>query len=454
MSLTDVNVGQDWDEAEVTAGAEINASGRLALIDQRTVNEDFSGAALPAAVGSVVSGAGSIVLNGPAAPYILQKKINGSSIAVTYLINTFDESNPFRGEVALLADNFGSVGFMWMLSGYSAPPTSGDIGTDQIFILRRSVISFSIEYKDAGGTPQRWNGTAWQSALATLPLVDGIWKFICLISDGTSWKIRVGNADGTLFTETTPIAWAATRALGGGEDAYLVIHDIRPTTPFLTVGLSSVIVWPTELATTYLTSAQSCPGQIILTSEPFNSDNVRFKTDRVIAASAEVRLYVDVDDEGEGPPINVNIIPVAGLTGVYKFEAGTDFTPASKVVLRPEVNSPSGSTQIEISLPWIDDVTCISDPPAESDVRLGTVYEGGGLTGTAAIPGPNDVRFGVPTDATVGNYVPADEDKHQLGDSYGSLGTEFTGTKALTAFQLPVEVILEDEEIIIIEGVE
>jgi len=116
-----------------------------------------------------------------------------------------------------------------------------------------------------------------------------------------------------------------------------------------------------------------------------------------------------------------------------------------------------------------------SDPALESDVRSGVVYNNGTLTGTAAIPAKadtrsgtpvddgvgtlavvpaDDTRFGVPTDDTVGNYVPADEDNHALGDSYGSDGTEFTGTKALTPFQLPVDVVLEDSEIILFEGSE
>ena len=88
--------------------------------------------------------------------------------------------------------------------------------------------------------------------------------------------------------------------------------------------------------------------------------------------------------------------------------------------------------------------------PSPSDVRLAVPTDD--TIGTAAIPVASDVRLNVPTDDTVGNYVPADKDKHQLGDSYGSLGTEFTGTKALTSFQLPVDVILEDEEILIFEG--
>lgn len=72
-------------------------------------------------------------------------------------------------------------------------------------------------------------------------------------------------------------------------------------------------------------------------------------------------------------------------------------------------------------------------PISEDDVRSGVVYN---------------------TQTREGNYVPADEDRHALGDSYGSNGTEFTGTKALTPFNLPVDVILEDSEILIFEGCE
>jgi len=90
--------------------------------------------------------------------------------------------------------------------------------------------------------------------------------------------------------------------------------------------------------------------------------------------------------------------------------------------------------------------------PAKPDTREGTAVDDG--VGTLAVAPANDVRLGVPTDDTVGNYVPAEEGNHALGDSYGSLGTEFTGTKALTPFKLPVEVVLEDEENLVFEGCE
>ena len=96
------------------------------------------------------------------------------------------------------------------------------------------------------------------------------------------------------------------------------------------------------------------------------------------------------------------------------------------------------------------------DNADEGDVRLGTDYAEATLTGTAAIPLPVDVRSGVPTDDTVGNYVPADVAVVLDGEQFGSLGTEFTGTLVPTqaSYELPQAVIIEDEEIIIFEGCE
>jgi hypothetical protein len=43
--------------------------------------------------------------------------------------------------------------------------------------------------------------------------------------------------------------------------------------------------------------------------------------------------------------------------------------------------------------------------PSSSDVRLGTVYASGSLTGTLAMPNPLSVQFGVPVDSTTGSAV-------------------------------------------------
>ncbi len=358
MTLTAVNVAEYWDPAGLTAGVEINARGNLALIKQLTLDEDFSEDTLdPEKWGSIIAGSGSIVPNGPAAPYIEQKKPTGASLATLYLKDTIDESNPFRLRLAFSVSNYSSVGFIWMLSGYAAAPTSNDIGTNQIFMLRRSASLVDITYKDSGDAAQYWNGSSWQSGQTAFALAERAWRFAYLISDGTSWKIRFEAADGSLVTETTSITWANTRPLGGSESAYLVTHDNRISTPAFTFKLSSVEIWPTEEATTYLTSAQSCPTEAIQTTEAFDSGDVMFMTGREIVAGAEVRLTVNVDGAGFGAPINVNTVPVAGLTGVYQFTAGTAFAPTANVILKIEINSPSGSTQIELSLPWIDGVT-------------------------------------------------------------------------------------------------
>lgn len=108
-----------------------------------------------------------------------------------------------------------------------------------------------------------------------------------------------------------------------------------------------------------------------------------------------------------------------------------------------------------------------------SDVRFNTVYNDGALTGTAhmvtapdtregvltddtvgtlAVAGPTNVRRAIPTDDTVGVYDPADPTLYAQNQQYGANGTEFTGSKTVTQFETPVEIILEDPEIIIYEG--
>ena len=43
--------------------------------------------------------------------------------------------------------------------------------------------------------------------------------------------------------------------------------------------------------------------------------------------------------------------------------------------------------------------------PAVSDVRLGTVYSSGNLTGTCAVPQASNVLAGIPVDNTVGTAI-------------------------------------------------
>ena len=165
-------------------------------------------------------------------------------------------------------------------------------------------------------------------------------------------------------------------------------------------------------------------------------------------SESDVRLNVDYD--------NANLTGSAAIPGASDVRDGVavdattgTYEPANEADVLLNVQYGANGTEFTGSLP-----PAVCDFPAETDVRLNVDYDNANLTGTAAIPGANDVRENVPTDDTVGNYVPAQEGNHALGDSYGSNGTEFTGTKALTPFNLPVEVILEDSEILVFEGCE
>jgi hypothetical protein len=185
-----------------------------------------------------------------------------------------------------------------------------------------------------------------------------------------------------------------------------------------------------EIDSTLETAALDLPTTSIGIKEPFNSGDMRIKTPRVIAAGTEIKAAVSIDGGAFSAFININTTPVAGLTGVYQFTAGTAFTPAVDAIIKLQINSPSGSIQIEVSTPWIDGVTASAacDYPVIADVRDGVDYDSGNLTGTLAVPAASDVREGVAVDAGTGTYEPADEADVLLNVQYGAGGTEKTGS--------------------------
>jgi hypothetical protein len=104
---------------------------------------------------------------------------------------------------------------------------------------------------------------------------------------------------------------------------------------------------------------------------------------------------------------------------------------------------------------YVEDTgTSVCDYPAIADVRLGIVYDNSTKTGTLAVPPPGKVIKDIPTDNTVGTYLQVAEEDVEKDVQWGADGTEFTGTLAVftATYELPQEVIIEDEEIIIIEG--
>jgi hypothetical protein len=82
------------------------------------------------------------------------------------------------------------------------------------------------------------------------------------------------------------------------------------------------------------------------------------------------------------------------ISGLFKF-----VNSSPKVTVR---------TQSGTNLTLTDPST--TNPPIESNVRLGTSYGGGAFIGLLAVPSPSQVSVGIPTDNTVGTGIVTSND--------------------------------------------
>jgi len=282
--------------------------------------------------------------------------------------------------------------------------------------------------------------------------------------DGT----KIGTADVTGFTYTNGIKLLYSGLfISGPVGANVDYHDGQIKWARMTKGTARHTANFTP--PTYYNTGSSPVGEWVVAPVGTIFDYSTLLIDELNTANTSV-LY-DLFESNAGPVASGRTIAQLQARGDH---TSTD-TNGIKIV-------PTLSTTVDVETPEVGvnaliqvEVIAGGDFPAETDVRLNVDYNNAILTGsaaipgasdvrdgvavdattgTAAIPGANDVRQGVPTDDTVGNYVPAEEGNHALGDSYGSLGTEFTGTKALTPYNLPVELIVEDSEILVFEGAE
>ncbi len=82
-----------------------------------------------------------------------------------------------------------------------------------------------IMYMDTSDTMQHWNGAAWQSGSTSWgsPSLNTYYIYT-LISDGTSWYIRVSDASGTTLTTTTAITWASVK--NGGSPFWFYTGEV------------------------------------------------------------------------------------------------------------------------------------------------------------------------------------------------------------------------------------
>ena len=103
--------------------------------------------------------------------------------------------------------------------------------------------------------------------------------------------------------------------------------------------------------------------------------------------------------------ISTNISAINILTGPFINNGNTMAVQAARMFLSTGSTSwqfTSDAIGVSQSLFTADQIPAY---PSSSDVRLGTVYGSGSLTGTLAMPNPLSVQFGVPVDNTTGSAV-------------------------------------------------
>jgi len=350
MPVTDIGIIESWNEATVSAGAEIASDGALQNKDQRTLKELFGTGTLDLAIWhSLIAASGTMVenVNHLPSPILNTNKPATSNVAVPTWKVGIDESSPFRIKTVLNVKSITQNLTAWQISGFSAAPTAGDTGTRQMVFVPLNTDHYQLIRWKAGSGTENFNGSAWQAGTASVAFTKNEFIALTLISDGTSWQLEFTNQDGTQQFITPAITWADTLALGGGEDALLVLGETRNSLGIGNLYFSSVEAWPTELATTYLTSAQTCESDSYAMDEEFDSDDITVKLGRTPAGATEIKVYVKEDAGAFGAAINVNVTPIAGETGWFKFAAGTTFSSHSAVTLKIELNSPDTSTQLE-----------------------------------------------------------------------------------------------------------
>lgn len=331
------------------------------------------------------------------------------------------------------------------------------------FLLYTTPSTYNVDY-NSGGVP------TGLSAAGDGALVQNTQTHIALVNDAVNDTFRVF-VGGVKKINTTAITIASISSLlslligsshaGGGAINFSFDGHIDAT--YVVPG---VALWTDDF------TPPTAPEGAFLDTNPT-------ATMGQVTVGENIDQIPIAENNGAGSSItwdyNVGAGFVTGNTLAQLKTALIGTSPATLDLRANLVSDTAGQPSFNYNGQAIASSGAVCDYPTEADVRLNVDYDSGNLTGSAAIPGASDVRDGVavdattgtaaipgasdvrenvPTDATVGNYVPAIEDNHALGDSYGSFGTEFTGTKALTPFALPVEVILEDSEILVFEGVD
>jgi hypothetical protein len=185
------------------------------------VGDDFNDGILTSGITTSTAGTASISETGGEAFIDLGTDENADA-GILVSTNTLPDDKKFviRHKTKLVSGGgISDPEFKGIGIGKSAGTYGVDTNTNEN--PRRRIISFiraddswaQIYYYSAFDFCYHWDGTAWQTG-------NGFWDqgnlslntyYIHeLISDGTEWYVRISEADGTVLTITTPIAWANT----------------------------------------------------------------------------------------------------------------------------------------------------------------------------------------------------------------------------------------------------
>lgn len=427
--------------------------GLLRLKDQRIKNNNFNG---PLSGFSISTNAGGAVLDRELYGRVLLSSGSLANAAIIIDPDIFDVLND-ELSFAFTHDQI-TPGFCdsWMLFNSIAEPTvmtTGTLDADriiQLFVL--SATDVQLIYVDNGGTIQFFNGATWQGSNTNVGFF--VAKAIFRNFDDAGimkWEILLYDADGVLQATTPAVAWTATRSPAGGKSAWLIFGSPRTNLAATDVNIYKYELWGEPDSINYSITSPVATSPWFAIDQNTLDAVTAILLQLILEGTATIKFQWALN----GGAFNGSFLTPAQLLAALVGGTITDHTNSMRLMSQHNSN---GADQAAMLVPQTkaeaSGIAAGCDYPAEIDVRLNVDYDSGNLTGLAAIPGASDVRENVPTDDTVGNYVPAIEANHALGDSYGSLGTEFTGTKVLTPFNLPVEVILEDEEILVFEGCE
>jgi len=357
MTVENIGLTQPWNEGTESADAEIAEDGAFQNTDLREEVDNFDGSVIDSALWSEdTNGAGTVTLQPDVEGVLLT---SGSISAAAMLISkaVFDFTAEWRIQNGVLPNPRGatSVDSFYLFRSATEPTVMNNAALTADRVI--SAGGNTVTYKDNVGAFVFFNGSIWTSSGNISYIVSRVVLRSFDDSGTMKWQLLLYDLDSVLQDTTPAVAWSATRTPGGGEDLWFFSGSPRTDVDIKSNYILNWQRWGEPDGLNYSTSAQTVETDAYTTSEEFDSDDITIQLGRTPASAGEIQVAVNVDGGGFGSFINVNVTPIAGETGWFKFAAGTTFSPSTSVVLKPQINSPDSDIQLRILTMKINGVT-------------------------------------------------------------------------------------------------